>query len=143
MYVFRCCAKIYYFCGAMSNETTIVCSGIRLCPHKYVISSDASGFMASDNTMVISIRGNARAKLQRHVSHNDGMMTEEVQVTLSFDKPADTVPLRNRNLHWWVAELDTADGGILLMGSKAFPCRIETDGTDTDDTITLTTQRPL
>lgn len=127
----------------MTDLREIVCAGVRLVPHRYVKKTTDRSFEVSKTEKVVSLRGNARAQLQRHVAHEDGCMVEEVQVSLSFDKPELTLPLRNRPLHWWVAQIDMADGSMLMIGSKEFPARLETDGTDTDDTITLTTRKPI
>lgn len=127
----------------MAERIDIVCAGVRLVPHKYVKASYQRGFEPSNTQKVVSVRGNARAQWQRRVAHEDGCMVEEIQVTLSFDNPGNTLLLRNRPLHWWVAQIDTADGNTLMIGSKDFPAKLETDGTDTDDTITLTTRKPI
>lgn len=127
----------------MSQVKNIVCSTVELIPHIYVESTDGSEYVPTESGHVVAVRSRGRCQLQRTVHPTDVGMVEELQLTIVLADPSQTSVLRGRNLRWWVARCLTGDNKAILIGSKDFPASLQTDGSDTDDTVTLTTQRPI
>lgn len=127
----------------MIKISGILCSSIRLCPNVDVWTTTDTTFEPLDPASVVTIRCNGKLQFQRDVRHDDSGMVEELQVSFTVNDPAVTAVLRQHNLHWWVAEVKTADGNSLMIGSKDYPASLTTTGSDTSDNVTLTVIRPV
>ena len=127
----------------MSEIHDILCAAVKLCPHSQVESTTARSFTPQSQNYVVSLLGNSRATIQREVSKQNSGMVEETEVSFSVNNPANTLPLRKYNYHWYVALIQTTDGNEILIGSKDYPAELSISGSDTSDTITLIVRKPI
>ena len=125
----------------MKERRDIVCSSVRLCPAKYVVSATARGYQTRSDGPEVVLRGQSRAVLDWEKQSVDGMPAERLTVTLSIDRPQAVSALRRSGYLRWVGCLLTADGNTLCIGSPDMPATLSVSGSDANARILLEAMR--
>lgn len=120
----------------------IICSTIKLAPVNFVKSNTSHTFITFDDSKLVTIRGLSRANINRTVEEVEGIKQETITADLELNRPSLTSSLRRSGYSLWVCQLLTADGDSTIIGSKEYPALVSFNGSDVDDTISLTAVQP-
>ena len=87
---------------------------------------------------VVRLEGRASVTLQRQKVYEDGGPVLRRTVTLRCTDPDMLDPLRLSPYRRWIARLSDWTGRTMTLGTLDYPATLTTDGSDTEDTLTLT-----
>ena len=121
----------------MKERRDIVCSSVRLCPAKHVVSATARAYQPRSDAPEVVLRGQSRAVLDWEKLSVDGMPAQRLEVSLTIDRPEAVAALRRSGCLRWVGCLTTADGNTLCIGSPDMPATLSVSGSDSAAVVRL------